>query len=73
MKNVYKLIFRNQFFFSLDIQFLKRRWALWCISEQNKTDRSKLKNDEIMFNIKRMWKPCIDNPKIIMNENVSSV
>ncbi|XP_070162550.1 rifampicin phosphotransferase-like isoform X2 [Polyergus mexicanus] len=57
-------------YLGLDIQFvLKRWWALWCISKQNKIDRSKLKDDEVMLNIKRMWKPCIDNPKIIMDEN----
>lgn len=56
-------------FFSLDIQFvLKRWWALWCISRQNK-NKSKLKYDELFY-INKIWKPYTDNPKIIIDENV---
>lgn len=52
----------------LDIQFvLKRWWALWCISRQNK-NKSKLKYGKL-FNINKIWKPYTDNPKIIIDEN----
>ncbi|EZA62576.1 Putative phosphoenolpyruvate synthase [Ooceraea biroi] len=57
-------------FIILDIQFiLKRRWALWCISKEKKTNKVKDRNDEIISKIKTILKPCADNPKIIIDEN----
>lgn len=54
-----------------DIQFsLKLWWALWCISKEKKT-KSKFNNGEITSNLKEIFKPCTDNPRIIMDENVS--
>lgn len=62
-------LYLNFNFFPLDIQFdLKRWWALWCISKLNKNKNKK--NDEIMSNITKIWKPYMDNPKIIIDENV---
>ncbi|XP_012537594.1 prodigiosin synthesizing transferase PigC isoform X1 [Monomorium pharaonis] len=56
-------------YLGLDIQFiLKRWWALWRISKR-KTKKSKLKDSDVMSNIKKILKPCSDNPKIIMDEN----
>ncbi|EFN79325.1 Probable phosphoenolpyruvate synthase [Harpegnathos saltator] len=53
----------------LDIQFsLKLWWALWCISKEKKT-KSKFTDGEITSNLKEIFKPCPDNPRIIMDEN----
>lgn len=58
----------------VDIQFvLKRWWALWYISKEKKTEKRKLKDSDVISNIKKILKPCSDNPKIIIDENVSSV
>lgn len=58
---------------SVDIQFvLKRWWALLCISKETKSERNKLRDNDVIFNIKKILKPCSDDPKIIMDENVSS-
>ncbi|XP_018366486.1 PREDICTED: uncharacterized protein LOC108763401 isoform X2 [Trachymyrmex cornetzi] len=58
------------YYLSLDIQFiLKRWWAFWCIPKKKETRRSKLKDSDVILNIKKILEPCSDNPKIIMNEN----
>ncbi|XP_077282563.1 rifampicin phosphotransferase-like isoform X1 [Temnothorax americanus] len=57
-------------FMGLDIQFfLKRWWALLCISEEKKTEKSILKDSDVISNIRKFLKPCSDNPKIIMDES----
>lgn len=58
------------YYLGLDIQFvLKRWWALWCISKEKKTETNKVKDSDVISNIKKILKPCSDNPKIIMDEN----
>ncbi|XP_018056708.1 PREDICTED: uncharacterized protein LOC108692779 isoform X2 [Atta colombica] len=58
------------YYLGLDVPFvLKRWWALWCILKKEKTRRSKLKDSDVMLNIKKILEPCSDNSKIIMNEN----
>lgn len=55
-----------------DIQFsLKLWWALWCISKEKKT-KNKFNDDETTSNLKEIFKPCADNPRVIMDENVST-
>ncbi|XP_011867776.1 PREDICTED: uncharacterized protein LOC105561966 [Vollenhovia emeryi] len=57
-------------YLGLDVQFfLKRWWALLCISKEKKAEKSKLKVSDPMYNIKKILKPRSDNPKIIMDEN----
>ncbi|KAL0121697.1 hypothetical protein PUN28_006885 [Cardiocondyla obscurior] len=57
-------------YLGIDVQFvLKRWWALLCISKEKKIEKSKLTDNDVISNIKKMLKPSPEDPKIIMDEN----